>query len=52
MTVVAFALGSNVYAVYYHYHFDDILADLVQFSIVFDPFRSNEIVVIDLSRLG
>ena len=56
--IVAFLVEPHTYVVY-HYHFDnieitevdDILADLVEFAVLYDPFRTKEIVVIDLSRL-
>ena len=56
--MVAFALGKMLYAVYHYFddeieitEVDDIMADLVQFSLLFDPFRDSSLVVIDLSRL-
>ena len=59
MPVVAFALGEMLYAVYAIYaddieldYSEDVLADLVQFSLLFDPFRTRDLVVVDLSRLS
>ena len=61
MTVVAFALGKMLYAVY-HYHsdnsdieiteVDDALANIVAFDPVYDPFRTKDLIVVDLSRLS
>jgi len=62
MTVVAFLIQPpHTYAVYYH-HFDsnsveiteteDVLADVVQYDVIFDPFRTGDLVVVDLSRLS
>ena len=53
MTVVAFALGEMLYAVYHSNSeiTEDILADVIEFSIVYDPFRDESLIIIDLSLL-
>ena len=58
MTVVAFLIQPpHTYAVYYYHHHNiitevDDMADLVWFDIIYDPFRTRDLVVVDLSRLS
>ena len=62
MTVVTFCVDRMLYAVYYYHsdnsdnieitEVDDALADVVQFDIVYDPFRVPSLTIVDLSRLS